>query len=686
MFLIRKIDANKSFILNSAAIFSRLRRSQKNLIAKKSEVVSYKKGDLIYRQNDPSNAFYCVISGRVKIFRSKDSRQEDLESLTSGMYFGILSILTADAHSVSAQAINDSLILKINKDDFNFILKKIPGLAIDLSTALSQQVKKRYHAASDLTSHIISVYSAVRGIGRTMYSINLAISLKKETKKKTIFVEISHSGRDVLDILNIESMPQPINLKSPLLQKDLINKLIIKNPELGIDSLNIAYGADMNVSISNINFILSLLTEEYKYVIVDLPIERTEAVFKALAQSDDIHLITDYDLGNLKLTRELMADLFKNVEYPQEKIKIIVNEKKDSQKITHEEIMRILDHGIFANIPVFWQASDKISQESIKVVLTDPNSEYAKAVRRVSRQIGNVLVGVALGSGAAFGLAQIGVIKVLERENIPVDVVAGTSIGALIGALWASGKNAQEIENIMMEFNKNKRKVFRLLFDFSLSKASLVEGKRLTEFFKKHLGDKTFYDIKMPLKIVACDLYRRQKVILDSGDLTNAVKSSVAIPGIFRPIKSQDGLIVDGGIIEPLPVETLVDLEIKKIIAVNVLPTPQDLQEGYKIRKDNLEKERQEVENKNIIARIIYNLRLFFRKNFFPNIFDIMVKSILAMEYAIAKESCKNANIIINPIISGTEWYDFFKTDTLIKKGETDTEKALPKIKALIEG
>lgn len=683
MFFGKRPDVNKSFILSYAPIFSRLRRSEKSLIAKKSEVVSYKKGDLIYKQDNLPDAFYCIVSGRVKISRVKDNRQEALEFLTCGMYFGILSLLTANAHSVSAEAINDSLILKIKKDDFLFILKRIPELAIDLSKTLSQQIRKKDLSQDIFKSNIICVYSALRSIGRTMYAINLAISLRNQTKKKVIFVEISHSGRDILDILNIST--EPINLKYPLVEKDLVKKFIIGSLDMGIDFLNIAYSAETNAAVDNIGFILSLLTDMYGYVIVDLPTEKTDMVFKALTQSDDIHLITDYNLENLKLSRELMVELFKKVEYPQEKIRVIVNEKKDSQKIPPEEIARILDHGIFANLPVFWQATEKINQESIKIVLTQPHSEYAKAIRRISRQIGNVLVGLALGGGAAFGLAHIGVIKVLERENIPVDVVVGTSMGALIGALWASGKSGEEIEKIMMEYNRNKRKVFRLLFDFAFSKASLVEGKRVSEFLKKHLGNTTFYDVKRPLKILACDLQRGEKIILDTGYLIDAVKSSVAIPGIFKPTKSKDGLLVDGGIIEPLPIDTLLDLGIRKIIAVNVLPGPEDIQEGYKISKYNLEKEKADIQNKNFIIKAFYNLKSSFIGIFFPNIFDIMVNSIISMEYAMAKESSKNASIVINPMVRGTEWYEFFKTEALIKKGETDTEKALPKIKALIE-
>ncbi|MBL7130022.1 MAG: patatin-like phospholipase family protein [Candidatus Omnitrophica bacterium] len=684
MFFGKPIDINKSFIINYAPIFSHLKRSEKNLILRNSKAAHYKKGDLIYKQGDPPDVFYCVISGRVKISRLKDSREEVLEFLTCGMYFGIISLLTTKVHSVNAEAVNDSLILRIKKDDFDFILRRVPGLAIDLSRTLSQQIRSKDYGRGPLKSNIISIYSAIKGIGRTMYAVNLAISLRKETSKRVIFLEISQSGKEVLKILNTEDIGELIDLEHSALQKDMINKFIIKNQDIDIDFLNISHNPQAETSSEQISSLLALLTNDYQYIIVDLPVQRGEFVFRALTQSDTIYIITDYDINNLKATRELMGDLFKNVDYPQEKIRVILNAKKESSKITYGEIVKLIDHDVFANIPAFWQAADRIDETSLKVVLTQSDSEYARAIRRIAREIGGVLVGLALGSGAAFGLAHIGVIKVLEREKIPIDVVAGTSIGALIGALWASGKSGIEIENIMMGYNKNKGKVFRLLFDFCLPKTSLAKGKRVTKFLRRYLSNKTFHDIKLPLKVVACNLDKREKVIFDSGNLVDAVRSSLAIPGIFKPTKSNGDLIIDGGILEPVPVEALTKAGIKKIIAVNVLPSPQDMQEGYKDYKYYLEKKKADIQKLNFIVRIIYNLRFLFRKVFFPNIFDIMVNSILTMEHVMAKEDCRKANVVIHPVVAGANWFEFFRTEALIKKGELKTDKALPQIKTLI--
>ncbi|MFH1621865.1 MAG: patatin-like phospholipase family protein [Candidatus Omnitrophota bacterium] len=685
MFFRKNIDINKSFIVNYAPIFSSLKNSEKNIIIQKSEVLHYKKGDLIYKQNDPPDAFYCVISGRVKIFRSKDNKESVLEFLTCGMYFGIISILTTQTHSVSAEVENDSLILKIRKKDFEYILEKIPTLAIDLSRTLSQQIRIRDHAKTTPKSNIISIYSAIKGIGRTMYSVNLAISLRRETKEKTILLEVSQTGKDLLKIFNPAELDNLINLKESVLQKDVMDKFIMKNKDLDIDFLNIPHDLESDISSEKISSLLTMLTNDYKYIILDLPVQRDDFVFKALAQSDAIYLIADYDSDHIKATRALMADLFKNVDYPFEKIRVILNTRKEPSRITHQEVLELLDHDIFANLPVFWQAPNEINEESLKAVLTMPDSEYAKAVRRIAREIGGVLVGLALGSGAAFGLSHIGVIKVLEREKIPIDIVAGTSIGALVGALWTSGRSGEEVEKIMMEYNKNKTKVFRLLFDFCFPKSSLAKGRQVVKFLKKHLGESTFYDIKLPLKVVACNLDKREKIVFDSGNIVAAVKNSLAIPGIFEPTISDGDLIVDGGILEPVPVKTLLESGVKKIIAVNVLPSPKDIQNGYKDYKYHLEKERSDIQKRNFITRIIYYLFILLRRLFFPNIFDIMVNSILAMEFVIAQEDCLKADVVIHPMVTGANWFEFFRTEDLIRKGEEQAEKALPKIKELIK-
>lgn len=294
------------------------------------------------------------------------------------------------------------------------------------------------------------------------------------------------------------------------------------------------------------------------------------------------------------------------------------------------------------------------------------------------------MIGLALGSGAAYGLAFIGVLRVLEREKIPIGMVAGTSMGAMIAAMWASGLSADEIESIMMQFDGKKGKVFRLLGDLCFPKASLAKGNRVRRFLKKHIGEKTFSDTRVPLRIVACNLDKREKIIYDSGSLVKAVMASIAIPGMFAPKFLKEDLVVDGGIMEPVPTDTLLEAGAEKIIAVNVLHSPEDLKEGHKRYKSYLEQKKNEMQQRSFIANFLYRLRLMLRKTLFPNIFDIMVNSILTMEYVMSLENCSKADVVVNPTIVGTNWFEFFRAKELIKRGEEATEKILPKIRSLL--
>src|SRR5207248_2954434 len=145
--------------------------------------------------------------------------------------------------------------------------------------------------------------------------------------------------------------------------------------------------------------------------------------------------------------------------------------------------------------------------------------DYSRVVRHIARRASNNLVGLALGSGAALGLAHVGVLKVLERERIPIDIISGSSMGALIASLYATGKSATDIEEISLEINSRLRLMRFLdlnLFPFR----SLLQGKRVMKYFKRNLGDKVFDDCRIPLKIIGSNLSARQAVIFESGFIT----------------------------------------------------------------------------------------------------------------------------------------------------------------------
>ncbi|MDW7651958.1 MAG: patatin-like phospholipase family protein [Bacillota bacterium] len=174
-------------------------------------------------------------------------------------------------------------------------------------------------------------------------------------------------------------------------------------------------------------------------------------------------------------------------------------------------------------------------------------------------------VGLALGGGAVLGAAHIGVLQAMEELDVQIDYVAGTSIGAFVGALVAFGKNAREISETLSGLNWFKAA------DLSLSRYGLLSNQKLADTLTGIIGDVDFKDAGIPLAVVATDISTGEKVVLNSGSVAKAVRASASIPGIFRPVEIDGKLLVDGGIIENVPVATVKEMGPEKVIAVNLM-------------------------------------------------------------------------------------------------------------------
>lgn len=321
---------------------------------------------------------------------------------------------------------------------------------------------------------------------------------------------------------------------------------------------------------------------------------------------------------------------------------------------------------------------------ALEIDLPNLNSPYSRAVTSLARKVSGVQVGLVLGGGAALGIAHIGVMRVLEREKIPVDIIVGSSMGALLVSLWVTGKDSEGIEKLAKEF-RTRRSIWKL-FDPVVPVSGIIGGKMITKWLThRQLGDKTFYDTRIPLKIVAYDLLKRREIVISTGSLVEAVRKSIAIPGIIEPVLEDEKIIIDGGVLNPLPTNVLRDAGVKKIIAVNVLQSPSDIDQTFKKERDRFQTERQISFRQNPLRFLKSRLLPSKSAPLAPTISDLIVRSLLASEYVIAERSAEVADVVIHPDLSGVDWYELYKVDELIKRGEEATEAMLPQIKKLCE-
>lgn len=250
-----------------------------------------------------------------------------------------------------------------------------------------------------------------------------------------------------------------------------------------------------------------------------------------------------------------------------------------------------------------------------------------------------IRVGVALGGGFARGLAHIGVLKVLEEENIPVDLIAGTSVGSVIGAAYASGISAKELEEIstLVRFKDFSRWTF--------SRFGIFNNDKMAVFLRKVLRCKTFEELRIPLAVAATDVVTGEAAVFTSGELIDPVRASCAYPGIFLPVNVNGRLLVDGLLAHSVPTIPLRKMGADRVIGVSLSAS-------------------------------------WVKKQGPRHVFDVIGQC-----FSIAQDNMcgvwkSAADLVLEPAIGEFSYDDFVRAPELIKTGEVAARAALPQIRS----
>jgi len=268
---------------------------------------------------------------------------------------------------------------------------------------------------------------------------------------------------------------------------------------------------------------------------------------------------------------------------------------------------------------------------------------------------GRKKIGVALSGGGARGLSHIGVLEVLEDIGVSISAVSGCSMGAIVGAAYCVGVDLKEIEKFI---SSTDWKSFLMFSVFSLSKSGIVNDRKVDDVLKRYLGDKTFADCRKEFCCVAVDVLGGSKVVLKSGSLREAVRASISVPGIFPPVFKNDCFLMDGGIIEPLPTESIKELGVNFVIASSIIFESDRISAGYG--------EKAELKNKG-------DKKL--------SIQTIIDKSMSIMHKQMVKSYLSSAHIVIEPKIGDFGFFDFARGRQIIEAGRKAAVEKIPEIK-----
>ncbi len=290
-------------------------------------------------------------------------------------------------------------------------------------------------------------------------------------------------------------------------------------------------------------------------------------------------------------------------------------------------------------------------------------------------------LGLALGSGSARGLAHIGVLKVLDREGLPIDMIAGTSIGAFIGGAYAVGVTPAEMEQIAL--SASVRQLFSLV-DIARPTTALVNGRKVEAFIREIVDDKTFADTKIPFACVAVDLTSEQEVVLREGDLATAIRASISTPVVFAPVARDQQVLVDGGVLNPAPVDVARDMGAETVVAVTTFGIPGRRRPDRSNGRSGEHYETGTIKTRGV-AEVVYARALTLATNTLeaPSVSQVAFGSIDLMQRRLSEFRIKTADLVIAPIDSA-RYYSFHEAERIIAAGEMAAEAAVGEIKRLL--
>lgn len=251
-------------------------------------------------------------------------------------------------------------------------------------------------------------------------------------------------------------------------------------------------------------------------------------------------------------------------------------------------------------------------------------------------------IGLALGAGAARGLAHIAVLEVLEQKGIKIDMIAGSSVGSLVGGVYAAGVPVNYMIELAREIN------WDYITDVAFPRQGLIKGDKLLAFLEVITGKKDISDLKIPYAAIACDIELGEHIVIKEGSLAKAIRASSSIPGVYVPYQHQDRLLVDGGVLDSVPVSTVREMGADIVIAV-------DLSKTQKLQR-----------------RVI-------------NIFDVLFNTFDIIQQELDKYKKLDADVIIRPDLSDCEAFNLDQCDRCFNAVYKEMGEATRRIKELIK-
>ena len=578
--------------LGTVEIFRELGPEELRQIARLCRVERHAAGVTILNQGAHSEALYFLRSGQLAVRVRKGDHTETVAHLQPPAVFGELSFITGKACSADVQVVVDAEVVSLAKADLASIEtnseKIMRGMMIVLADRLHGMVTKGPKAPE---APVIVLRNLPGWEAPASFAAELGKSLARQSGAETLVVNLSESPTHDIRPLGERAFICAVAAQSDDSGRaDLAQRLTAWKKRFTIVVLN-PTGANAAAVANNI--------EPF-----------ADSVGSLVGAQDDVGVdpATVVGLG-----------------------KFLVKSAANPRPIT-----------LSGNQQLIWEAAE--SEEAYRAGKPVAARRFLRTVDSIARSILNLQVGLALGGGAAWGWAHIGMLEQLERAGLPIDVISGCSMGSVVGALYCSGISVPQLIEIAIYWRTRLRR----FIEWRFWRMCLISDKVARKAFAIYFADRCLSDMEVPYWANAVDIKTGHEFTISDGSIIDCIRASIALPGLLPPFARGNHLLVDAGIIDPVPVNLVRRMGARYVVAVNAMAA---------------------LENQELSKR-------------FPTL-DVMLRCTRVMGHEIGQARAEEAaNVVVTPTLGTLQMLDFGKCTEIIDCGRKAAEANMATIMA----
>jgi NTE family protein len=621
----------------------------------------FRAGEVILRWGEPGDCLYVVESGLVSVVVPQRSGSETmLAQLGPGQIFGEMAILTGQPRSAEVRAVVDCAVHALSVTSFFKVAGRSPTMLLNIGRVLASRLGHMTRAASQRERRGITVLvGSLPGPLGSLLATNLVAALALVSGRRAL----------LLDSPAPQAAPLPGRQWSPSLddiragEETLVHLAQLQAGPLTMHAVNLPDPHTLveGNAVERVPRAVSRLARAADFIVINLLGQPQALIERLIPLANRVYVVsavrdlTGPDLSGLvRWTRQHTAQ-----GTTLGAIALASDGSATGAVRDHvQAALGIAGSVILPGQTELWQLGEQVQPP---IVLRAPQLGVSKLFTRLAREVAGLRVGLALGSGAAKGVAHVGVVAALDRLGVPIDAVAGTSIGALVGGGVALGMDQRQIEETMDRLVDLWGEALKPV----LPRYSLVSPKGLERIVYELAGDVRIEELPLPFGTVATDLNSGRSVFMCRGSVADAVRASISIPLIFPPLFIGDYALVDGFVMNPVPTQLTRALGTDVVLACNL---SRPVEESEKAPLDYAEPLPGATPTKQNP----------------PNILETYMRCAEIMMAGRGEHDCIAADLTFRPRLPQISWKEFQKGGVPMRAGERAVEEQLTELRELL--